>query len=571
MRKKLLAGLLAITMVFGMTACKGDTTKTTNDQSSQNSATGTSSDATPVKAGNCQDTGCVWDAYTPYAETVSFSKGAGTDYSWANMVKGDSLVDNGYVRYVKKELNVIPTLKWEVDANNAKQKTALAIASGDIPDVMTVDRTTFRQLVDNNLIEDMTEAYEKCISPFLKEQYDQYGESLFKHVKVDGKMMGLPGTKITDLHSILWVRQDWLDKLGLEYPKTVDEIIAVAKAFVEKDPGGNGAGKTIGMTSVDTLYGGYGSQFSLDTMFSAMHAYPGNWLDKDGVAAYGSILPEMKPALETFAKMYKDGILDKEFAIRKTDDYGSLVSSGKLGVIIGGMWGPTGTLDSVINDPEADWTVAAAPVDENGKHNIAANDPLANILVVRKGFAHPEAIVKTLNVQYDIIRGNGEKGSAAYDQLGIDEPGLHYGVSPLELDVSPNYYARDIHQDIVQALEKNDREAMQIRAFKGVYDMVKKDIDDPKKDKTAYQEHMQRIYGTAATTAENVVDIPIAFYGTTEAMTTKWAALKKLETETFLKIVMGDKPISEFDSFVSKWLQMGGQQITDEVNAAIKQ
>ena len=34
----------------------------------------------------------------------------------------------------------------------------------------------------------------------------------------------------------MWIRQDWLDKLGLEVPRTWDEMAAVAEAFVTQDP-----------------------------------------------------------------------------------------------------------------------------------------------------------------------------------------------------------------------------------------------------------------------------------------------------------------------------------------------
>ena len=568
MKKRILTAMLAAVMLLGVVSC-GNEGGTSADNGSSESTADASGAASGERTGTCEDTGCVWDPYTPYEETVVFTKGASTDTSWTNLPEGDTLTDNFYTRYVKEQVNVGVELAWTVDPNNAKQKNALAIASGEIPDVMVVDRQTFQQLVDNDLVWDMTDAYEKCISPFLKEQYDQYGENLFKHVRVDGRMMGVPGTKITDLHSILWVHQDWLDKVGMEFPQTIDEIKSVAKAFIEQDPGGNGEGKTIGLTATDTLYGGYGSEFTLDTFFAVYGAYPGQWIEKDGGAAYGSIQPEVKEALAEFAQMYKDGILDKEFAVRKSTDRAALVSSGQIGIAVGGMWSPSGVLDSVMNNPEADWTVGPSPLDENGKYKVMENDPLASILVVSKKFEHPEAIIKALNAQYDVIRGNGESGSAAYDECMVDSPGLHYMVSPVELDVSPNFYAKEIHDDIVQALEKDDREAMQIRAFKSVYDMVKKDIEYPKTDKTAYQEHMQRIYGTEATTAECTEDIPCAFFGTTPTMSTKWAALEKLETETFVKIVMGEKSIDEFDAFVDQWLKMGGQEITDEVNDSI--
>ncbi|MDG0791806.1 hypothetical protein OMP38_13755 [Cohnella ginsengisoli] len=49
-------------------------------------------------------------------------------------------------------------------------------------------------------------------------------------------------------------------------------------------------------------------------------------------------------------------------------------------------------------------------------------------------------------------------------------------------------------------------------------------------------------------------------------MQTKWTNLKKLEDETFLKIIMGVAPVDEFDTFVKKWKQQGGDEITAEVN-----
>ena len=57
-----------------------------------------------------------------------------------------------------------------------------------------------------------------------------------------------------------------------------------------------------------------------------------------------------------------------------------------------------------------------------------------------------------------------------------------------------------------------------------------------------------------------------AFSGQTETMETKWANLKKMEEETFAKIIMGKADISEFDTFVENWKKQGGDQILKEIN-----
>lgn len=62
-----------------------------------------------------------------------------------------------------------------------------------------------------------------------------------------------------------------------------------------------------------------------------------------------------------------------------------------------------------------------------------------------------------------------------------------------------------------------------------------------------------------------------AYSGQTDTMATKWANLQKLEEETFAKIILGQAPIDEFDNFVTKWYAEGGQEILDEVTAAVNE
>ena len=44
-------------------------------------------------------------------------------------------------------------------------------------------------------------------------------------------------------------RQDWLDKLGLKYPETLDDMKNVLIAFTNNDPDGNGKNDTYGYTA----------------------------------------------------------------------------------------------------------------------------------------------------------------------------------------------------------------------------------------------------------------------------------------------------------------------------------
>ena len=51
-----------------------------------------------------------------------------------------------------------------------------------------------------------------------------------------------------------------------------------------------------------------------------------------------------------------------------------------------------------------------------------------------------------------------------------------------------------------------------------------------------------------------------------EAMTEKMSTLEKMRDEIFVKIVLGESDISEFDKYVEDFNNLGGAEIQEEVN-----
>lgn len=561
MKKRLTSLLLAALIAASAAGCSGGGAASTAE-----SAGGTGSEGSASGGEAVND--AVWDPYTPYPETISFTKGVVKGSN--TFPEGDDFSNNVYTRFVEEQLNVKTEIAWEVDANNESQKIALAIASKTIPDMMVVDRKIFKQLIDNDLIWDMTEAYEKCISPFLKEQYDTYGDRLFDEVTVDGRMMGIPATNIGYCHNVLWIRKDWLDKLGMEPPETVDDVVNLARAFVEQDPGGNGAGNTVGLTATEKLYNGYNSRFGVDTIFAAFGAYPGSWVqDEEGNTVYGSTMEGMKPALELLRDLYAEGILDKEFAVRTGEDRDALLASGQMGMYFGTWWPAGGHTAAVENNPDADWIAVSAPVNEKGKLTTPENDPLAGIVVVSKDYEHPEAIVKCLNVGYDILRGNGEAGAEGYAEWTELCPSIGWNAMPIPIAIDYNNAVEVVRDDILNALEADDVSVMKSKGFEADYERIKQELENPRQNIDNYLSYQARIVGATAAMDENLEFVPAAYFGTTDTMATKWTNLQTLETETLLQIVMGEKPIEEFDSFVEQWYSLGGQEIIDEIDAEL--
>lgn len=439
---------------------------------------------------------------------------------------------------------------------------------------MVVDRDQLKKLIDNDMIEDLTETYNVYGSDLIKDMYNSTQGEALSDASRYGKLYGLPNVAIdADSPVLLWVRQDWLDKLELQAPQTFEDIENIAKAFIEKDPDGNGKRDTVGLSGYkNIIYGTKPLVNGLDAVFSALHAFPTNWIkDNAGNIVYGSITPETKQALAKLADWYKRGLLDPNFALYKETQ--EPIITGKSGMFFGPWWMPYYPLsEAVALDTKAEWRAYAAPLDESGKF-VAHLAPVTDrYLVVRKGFEHPEAIMKQLNVFTRLERRqdpNSEEVKKLDDfsaQTGIQLRAYY----PFDLLIDYSDAIEKHYADIQQALHgKIDPETLNPDT-RLIYDQWVEDTEQPKKDLEGWKAANAYKYGVAVLTSTAIEGVRGVFYGNTQLMKSKWTELQNLESETFLNIIVGDSPLSDFDVFVAKWKSLGGEAITKEVAETVK-
>ena len=220
------------------------------------------------------------DPYGKYPETVTYTTGYNLTNQGADTLKGtayenDTTEDNAYTRYLKEVLNVQNENQFEaVTGPDYDQKVSMAIASQDIPDIMYVsDYATLVDLVENDMVEDMTDIYNNLACDTVKEAYESYGDNNpLNTVTFDGKIMAIPKTQLSDGQDFLWVRKDWMDKLGLEEPKTLDDLADLLRAFINEDPDGDGQADTVGLAVHSEVYGSYpNNTFAVDNIFTAQN------------------------------------------------------------------------------------------------------------------------------------------------------------------------------------------------------------------------------------------------------------------------------------------------------------
>ena len=571
--KKAVAFFLAVGMLLGGcgTAASDTSSKETTDgtvaQTTEETTDGT------AEAGNSEEE-------TPkgkYKEPVevSISKVMVTN---PHLIEGQSPEKNIVLDLIKEDLNIDVKIAWQAEDSEYNNKLSLNIASENLPDIMYITNyLTFRELAENGMLADLTDVYEKYAGDYLKSTYATFEGRNLEPLTIDGKLYALSTANIGYGHDILWLRKDWLDKLGLEVPKTMDELKFVLKEFVEKDPGGNGEGNTIGLAVNATKpVAGYGNKFGVEPIFHSVGAYPTQWMkDESGQVYYGSIAPEMKEGLAILRDMYEEGLIDKQFITRVgSGETDAIIDSGLAGAWFAPWWGQSP--DIYIKNPEVELVAVNAPLDAEGKYNHLVPTPTGELVAVSKDCKNPEALLKIINEEYDIYRGIDAEGLAAvkpiFDQ-GVSREAL-FPTGGFNLD----YY------DVVPKLGKLckglvENGVMEADETTTDYDRwkaegAKKFADGVDPADSNAPNNFRDYYGRYV--ASNILDTPennpveAAYYYTTKSSSKLRPTLDKLEEQMYLQIITGEKPLDYFDEFVEQWKKLGGDTLTQEVQDIIK-
>ena len=514
-----------------------------------------------------------------YPETVTIHLGGSLNPN-AKIPEGMSYEDNSYTRFLKDDLNIEVVYDWVASSSDFGEKMNLCIGSGTIPELMNVNATQYRALLKYDMIQPLDQYFDDYASDALKGYVESGGEELKKCISNDkGEMMAIPAPNITAGGiNEMWIRQDWLDNLGLEVPRTWDEMAAVAEAFVTQDPDGNGEADTIGILgpgNSDHMNAIGGNQFGLDPLFSSFQSYPQYWLqDEDGTVKYGSIQPETRTALEKIQKLYTDKLIDPEMLVRSNCQ--EAVLSGKVGIFFGPWWCGYTVGDATLAG-EADWRAYFTPLAEDGGYYTHMAEPTTQYVVASKSCKNPEAAFKIINyliasqqqwVADGITSASGMVTSDFYPLFNVYDNADEIETS---YDALTKYLAGEITMDDVDfsrhKLLKNDMEA--------VTELKKEPYDDFSLDKWNLDSDLAKnnlprlvsiLVGEAPSVNDKYIPVYNAYSGQTETMQAKWANLKKMEEETFAKIIMGKADISEFDTFVENWKNQGGDQILKEIN-----
>lgn len=557
MSKKILSIVLCLAMLISLAACGGNKEKSSD--TSKDVTTGN----TDVTENNSKENDVAAEPFGKYETPIELTAvrylSDGIEFA-----EGESIENNVWSRAYEEDLGIKLKYLWTTPQSQYTQKLNVSIVT-EVPDLMWVDAAQLKRMIEDDMLADLTDVYDAYKADFTDKVLHDDGGSAMQSATFNGKLYALPHIQSGyGSAEVLWIRTDWLSKLGLSEPKTMQDVLTIARAFATKDPDGNGKADTYGLAINKGLLANNNLPFAvLDGFFNSYHAYPTIWVkDKNGDLAYGGIQPEMKNALLELQSLYKEGVIDMEFGVKDASKVSEDVNAGKAGMLYGYFWNSGWLQDGVINDSEADWK--AFPILSADDQAAKVMIPFATTLytVVSKKCKNPEAAVKMYNLVLEKNFGETAEPSVynvTKDNVAVFNYPFSYGEPPMK--------NLDAQTKVAKALDSGDTSELNAEEM-GYYTNCKAYLDGDVNYWGNYN-----MYGTNGSLS--VINNYIAsgntvadeFFGApTDGMAEKNATLEKLQLETFTKIITGNADINEYDTYVQNWLDLGGKQITDEVN-----
>ena len=221
----------------------------------------------------------------------------------------------------KNELGINLTCNF-YNAEDWQTQLTLMIASDELTDIVgnagmnMLDANEWGAegyLVNFNEYRDMT--------PNMNKYLEQYPAAEAYMTAADGGIYAIPKIALdeTDRFSRTFINKKWLANVGMEVPKTMDELYEVLKAFKEQDANGNGDPND----EIPFLYAaGYEAVERVLMSAYGIHTSEINYLlqaDADGKVYLANTTDAYKEYMKWMARAFSEGLIEQEaFVIEGT-------------------------------------------------------------------------------------------------------------------------------------------------------------------------------------------------------------------------------------------------------------
>ena len=222
-------------------------------------------------------------------------------------------------------------VEWiEVPNSGWAEKVNLTFASGDLPDAFIGPVDVVSNMDVLTPLGDLIDQY----APNVLEMFETLPDMRGALTLSDGNIYSLPTGDAdvkNQLQTEMWLNQEWMQKLNLKIPTTLDELYDVLVAFRDQDPNGNGIKDEIPLlvsascdaARVDFLFGLFGTQDNNQHIRV-----------QDGKVIFTPTEDAYFQALQWLHKLYAEGLMNQEYF---TEDYQQFLAKGNAETCITGL------------------------------------------------------------------------------------------------------------------------------------------------------------------------------------------------------------------------------------------
>jgi len=264
---------------------------------------------------------------------------------------------------INLSLSALPSSEFDQDS-----KINGSAAANTLPDLFMVRRGPFMNIARVGVIAPVDDLYE--LMP--NRSAIHYNEDSRRFTTINGRSYGLASPGTIEKNEGMLIRKDWLDKLGLQVPNTLDEYMEVMRAFTFGNPEGTGR-VTYGYGSfieINNFEAGLGRRF--DPFFGAF-GVAGTWNLEKANAGLNIFKPEYFDALSFVRQMVDEKVIDPNWLSLSKDDFRASWKQGTFGIMReqhAAYAAEANYAPFDRNFPDGEWIVINPPKGPNGHQSV---------------------------------------------------------------------------------------------------------------------------------------------------------------------------------------------------------
>jgi putative aldouronate transport system substrate-binding protein len=432
------------------------------------------------------------------------------------------------------KVQAIESAGWE-------EKKALAFATGDLPDIFLSGLTAKDENMygPQGLLVDLKPLIDKY-GQESKALFDKYPEVRKTFSTEQGSIYTIPTFSDYKRDTALlraYINKTWLGNLGLKMPSNLDELYTVLKAFKDQDPNKNGKPDEIPMS------GTFAGNTKIIVLTALGFVNQRHDLNKDKYV-YVPIQPAYKDYLTFMNKIYKEGLLDKEFFSQKPEQV--LAKEKNLAI---GVTADSGGYSNIGNANLEQFVLIPPLLSSANQVKTSPKQPAYQrwgTFAITNKSKHPEALMRLVDYLFTL---EGSLAMRAGPELGVvsDKAGYEYvtvnGVKTFKTHFEgyPSFYDFRQKQSPVNGPFYNGQTIGDYLTY-----------NDP-----------QQVWLTNIIMNSGIVDVAryaypeVKFTPQEQEKIASYIDMDSYADQMEAKFIMGETPLSEWDNYLATFKKLG--------------